>query len=155
MYSFTLSKTWLYYLRLISYNESFSEEILVSLIDLFFENRNCTHLLISISKILLRVDSDVLARLGFFRRVEPTVRSYFKEHLVSNTCDSLLPFLIKIYAKHRQNFKIDILEYFIKIEKFSYKREDLKLSEEKEGFERFILDCFLSDLPYSSVFELG
>lgn len=75
--------------------------------------------------------------------------------------DILFAFLIKIYVKFsdfiRQNcqnwrdFSL-IMDQYIKFERFRYNTEDLKHIQEYEGFERYVIDCLVSSVPYSTAF---
>ncbi|ELA42522.1 uncharacterized protein VICG_00274 [Vittaforma corneae ATCC 50505] len=167
-----LNRFTLLYLRILSFNTSFSTQMISKLSNIYFENPNCSHSLFSTSRILLKTDPDMLARIEFFERMKESIFIYTSQYSVGNSVDSLLAFLIKAYSKFKsyllklsnssnqyslkQSWKAAhaFFDFFIKQEKFGYKIQDLKLSENAPSFERYVIDCFLSDLPYSTVFQM-
>jgi len=75
--------------------------------------------------------------------------------------DTLFAFLIKIYVKFSDFIKQNcqnwrdfslIMDQYIKFERFRYNTEDLKHIQEYEGFERYVIDCLVSSVPYSTAF---
>lgn len=155
----------LYYYRILSFNTTFSNEVLTSMINLFFIHTNCSHLLLSICRILLKTEPEVLHGLGFFSRLKESTVRYSATYSLENSVDSLLAFLVKIYSRTRSFIvklenqtewtgMIELLDYFIRLERISYKEKDLELCDEVPVFRRYVIECFLSELPYSSVFDI-
>lgn len=153
----------LQYLRLLSYNKTITSDTLRSLIDLFFASSRTSHLLLSVSKIILKTSPSLLDDLGFFERLRDQCYAFMS---ISNgadlTPDGVFAYLIKIYVKFADFVKEHhpswrdlhlIMDYCVRLEKYRYRNEELKYMEEYEGFERYIIDCLLSDMPYSSAFD--
>lgn len=74
----------------------------------------------------------------------------------------LFSFLQKIYANFsdfiRSNYNSWrdfslIMDFYFKLEHLRYDEDELKYLQEYEGFERYIIDCLLSSVPYSIVFN--
>lgn len=171
----TINRFSLLYYRLLSHNESCSLEMLENCQQLFFKHSHCTHLLISISKIFLKTNPDLLIKIGFFEKLRSSIFSYGHSYNINGIEDSLFAFLLKIYGKFKDFLKNEyfekskgneslkfikdswdgahlIFEYFIKLEKYGFKVEDEENILEYEGFSRFIVDCMTSEIPFSTVF---
>lgn len=167
-----LNRFTLLYLRILSFNTSFSIQMIARLSDIYFENPNCSHSLFSISRILLKTRPETLENVGFFEKMKESIFVYTSQYSVGNSVDSLLAFLVKAYSKFKSYLLNSydssnkfsskqawesahaFFDFFLKQEKFGYKTHDLKLSENAPSFERYVIDCFLSDLPYSTVFQM-
>ena len=171
----TINRFSVYYFRLLSYNKSISNDMLVFLLGLFYQNVHCTHLLNSITRIFLNSTGEILTEIGFFEKMRVSIFSYAYSYNTSGISDSLFAFLIKIYAKFKNfletkyislldvsetlEFTKDswegahlLFEYFLRLEKYSYKTEECDSILEYEGFNRYIIDTLVSELPFSTVF---
>lgn len=159
----TLNRFTLQYVRLLSYNRAVSESMLLRLIELFFAATASSHLLLSVSRIILKSAPSLLDSLGFFERLRDRCYiSVSKARGSDMIPDGLFAYLIKIYVKFAAFMKEHhpswrdlylIMDHSVRLEKYRYRNEELRYTEEYEGFERYILDCLLSDMPYSSAFE--
>ncbi|KAM0680366.1 hypothetical protein GINT2_001424 [Glugoides intestinalis] len=155
-----LNRFTLFYLRILSFNTSFSPKTVTGISEIFFGNPTCSHALFSISRIFLKLPVETLIAAGVFEKMRNLIFDYIEAYSIDNNLDSLFAFILKIYTRFRDHLQSEswdtarvYFDYFISQEKFSYRPQDLNAIEEPLGFERYIIDCFLSDIPYSSVFK--
>lgn len=155
----------LYYYRLLSYNKSHSVELLTFLLHIYYNHVNCSHLLYSITRIFLNTPADTLLEIDLFEKLRLSIFSYSYAYNTTGISDSLFAFLIKLYAKFKNYLETSehinkdswasahsLMEYFLKLEKYGYKAEDCDTILEYEGFNRFIIDSLISEMPFSTVF---
>lgn len=74
----SINRFTLYYIRLLSYNQSFSDdtELVISLINHLFSHPNNAHLQLSVIRVLIKVNPNTLKRLGFFERMRDACYGY-------------------------------------------------------------------------------
>lgn len=156
----TLNRFTLLYLRILSFNTSFSLKTVTRISEIFFGNPTCSHALFSISRIFLKLPVETLIAAGVFEKMQNLIFDYIETYNLDNNVDSLFAFILKIYTRFRDHLQSEswdtariYFDYFISQEKFCYRTQELNAIEEPPGFERYIIDCFLSDIPYSSVFK--
>lgn len=159
----------LYYIRLLSYNPTFADaDLAASLIHVFFENPQCSHLHSSVLRILVKVPAPVLKSVGFFERMYSVCYDHISATRASpqgpegaGRTSSLFSFLIRLYIRYASFIKAEypgwdvfhsLMEASCRLERTKYKPEDLDKLCEYEGFQRYVVESMLGVLPYPSVF---
>jgi hypothetical protein len=151
------------YIRLLSYNRILpSEPFIKYFVDIFFEYENCSHLNISLMKMLLKLHEGILRKIKFFEKMYSCIISCISGSMEDIPMCSAFSCLVRIYSKFQDYLNMAYPEHggihshmakYLKMESATYGERNFYLAEEPEAFQRYAVESMLTHMPYSSIFE--